>query len=208
MSQPGPLVQPVYPQWDPPIQAVRKAKQRAYPQWDPPTPVIRRPKQKRFGFLALGVSALTALPLGIGIGVGIGLAGDDSTRLAAPAPTVTVTEIAAPPVQRSGAAKGAYTPKTEDFQIGIQIQEKQCFGSAGCTISFRILLYYVGSQSPPAKGVTEVTYLVTGGVRSITNTVEFRSDGTVTFNDSTVDTSSSSPTLTAKITKATYNKSG
>ena len=194
--------------------------QPPYPQWDPPVQWVREPIKKRFGLLALSLSVSAALLLGIGIGFGVGLAGGDLTGTATPAPTVAVTETVEVPVEVGGAPNGvithpkpdaaeaAYNPKPKDFKIGVQILEKQCFGSAGCSIAFRIVLSYVGSQSLPAEGVTEVTYVVTGGVRLITRTSEFRSDETATIDNSFVDTSSSSPTLTPKITKVAYDKLG
>ena len=182
--------------------------------------MIRRPKQKRFGFLALGISASAALLLGIGIGFGFGLAGDDSTGTAAPAPTATVTETADAPIQGDGAPtentttqrpdphKGGNSPKPKDFKPSIQILEKQCIDSTRCTISYRITLSYVGSQRLPAKGVTEVTYLVSGGVGPTTNTLKFTSDETMPSYSDLIDTPSSSAKLTAKVTKVTYNQFG
>jgi hypothetical protein len=185
--------------------------------------VIRRPKQKRFGFLALGISASAALLLGIGFGFGFGfgLAGRDSTGTAAPAPTATIAETADPPIQGGGPPtddkttkqrpdpkRAAYSPKPQDFKPSIQILEKQCHDPSGCTISYRLTLSYVGSQRVPAKGVTEVTYLVSGGVGPTTNTLKFTSDQTMPFNSDLIDTPSSSAKLTAKVTKVTYDQFG
>jgi hypothetical protein len=33
-----------------------------------------------------------------------------------------------------------------DFEIGIKILEKKCFGSAGCSVTYRIKPKYVGTQ--------------------------------------------------------------
>lgn len=184
--------------------------------------MIRRPKQKRFGFLALGISASAALLLGIGFGFGFGfgLAGRDSTGTAAPAPRVTVTETADAPVQGGGAPtekttkqrpnpqEATHNAKPKDFKISLAILEKQCHDPAGCSISYRITLSYVGSQRLPAKGVTEVTYLVSGGVGPITNTLKFTSNKTVPSYSDLIDTPSSSAKLTAKVTKVTYNQFG
>jgi hypothetical protein len=211
------------PQWDPP-QPVRKAKQPPpIPQWDPPVQVIRPPKQERSGPSALAISASAALLLcAFGIGFGPDLAGEDSTGTPAPAPTVTVTATADAPVQsrvapstpekttnqRPDPRKAAFDPKPKDFKISIAILEKQCPGSAGCTISYRITLFYVGSQKLPAKGVTKVTYLVSGGVSPITNTLALTKDFTVPSYGDLIDTPSSSAELTATVTKVMYDQFG
>jgi hypothetical protein len=39
-----------------------------------------------------------------------------------------------------------FTTRKSDFEIGIKILEKRCFGSAGCSVTYRIKLKYVGTQ--------------------------------------------------------------
>jgi hypothetical protein len=39
-----------------------------------------------------------------------------------------------------------FTPRKSDFEIGIKILEKKCFGSAGCSVTYRIKPEYVGTQ--------------------------------------------------------------
>jgi hypothetical protein len=39
-----------------------------------------------------------------------------------------------------------FTPRKSDFEIGIKILEKKCFGSAGCSLTYRIKPKYVGTQ--------------------------------------------------------------
>jgi hypothetical protein len=38
-----------------------------------------------------------------------------------------------------------FTTRKSDFEIGIKILEKKCFGSAGCSVIYRIKLKYVGT---------------------------------------------------------------
>ncbi|MDQ4104035.1 MAG: hypothetical protein M3186_10110 [Actinomycetota bacterium] len=40
-------------------------------------------------------------------------------------------------------------PAPEDFAIGVKILEKQCFGSAGCSIGYQIDPRYTGVRSLP-----------------------------------------------------------
>lgn len=212
--------EPPYPKWDRP-QQVRKAKQPPpIPQWDPPIQLTRRPNRKPVQFLGLWISALGAVLLAIGIGFGAGWAGDDSRSTATPVPAVAVTESANPQIQggdaptdkttkkRQNPTKAAYNPKPQDIETKVEIRHKECLDSARCTITFRIATSYVGDQSAPADGVTKVTYTVSGGVPTITNTLQFRSDGTVPYNSDIVETPSPSQELTAKVTKVTYDRFG
>jgi hypothetical protein len=39
-----------------------------------------------------------------------------------------------------------FTTRKSDFEIGIKILEKKCFGSAGCSVTYRIKPKYIGTQ--------------------------------------------------------------
>ena len=224
MSQSAdPPTQPLGPQQpaDPPTQPLVPQQQ---PPMSPPPPseVVRQAKEKRFGFLALGITALVTGLITLLVSLGINAPRDSGTTTAGPAPTVTKT-VTEPAVVEGGGEPteepaeelepteepAAWNPKPDDFTVDTKILEKQCSGSAGCSITFRIVPQYVGSQSFPEKGTTEVTYEVTGGEDTITNTFEIDSDGTATFDEEEfVDTSSSSKKLTAKVTDVSYNELG
>ena len=63
-----------------------------------------------------------------------------------------------------------YEPRKADWKIGIKILSKQCFGSAGCNVEYRIVPDYVGTRYLPESGTIEVTYDVKGAEDQITNT--------------------------------------
>ena len=46
------------------------------------------------------------------------------------------------PIEEPTAA--GFTTRKSDFEIGIKILEKKCFGSAGCSVIYRIKPKYVG----------------------------------------------------------------
>jgi hypothetical protein len=101
---------------------------------------------------------------------------------------------------------GKFTPHKSDFKIGIKILKKQCFGSAGCSIEFRIKPSYVGSQTLPDSGEIEVSYRVYGDESGpIDNTFTIDSDGTAHYDKTeSASTSSSSRKLTVKVTDVSY----
>jgi hypothetical protein len=39
-----------------------------------------------------------------------------------------------------------FTPRKSDFEIGIKILDKKCFGSVGCSVTYRSKPKYVGTQ--------------------------------------------------------------
>jgi hypothetical protein len=196
----------------------------------PPTQVVEPATQKRFTvalFLPAVLAAAVALLAGIGIGTwgggGWGDAGGGvGQTTAAPAPAVTVTKTVTAPAEGGGAptkeptknpptepTEATYNPKPTDFKIAIKVLKKTCSGELGCDVNFRIVPSYVGSQSFPAEGKTEVTYEVIGGTNRITNTFEVDGEGTVTFDEEeSAEIASASNRLVAKIIAVTYDEFG
>jgi hypothetical protein len=120
------------------------------PQQPWPPPIYRAPRPKRFGWLAMIIAIVGAFGIGAGV---VALGSTDTTGT--PAATRTLTG-------ESTAEPAGFTPKKSDFEIGIKILEKTCFGSTGRSISYRIKPKYVGTQELPDEGTIEVSYRVTG----------------------------------------------
>ena len=79
--------------------------------------------------------------------------------------TVTETAGSEPtdePAEEATEDTSGFSAKASDFKIGIKILSKKCFGSAGCSVTYRIKPEYVGDQSLPSSGTVEVTYRVKG----------------------------------------------
>ncbi len=216
---------------DPPAQPPDAQRQPPIPQppvQQQPVPGIQAVEHKRFRlalFLPAVLAAIAALLVGIGIGAwgggGWGDRGGVGRTTAAPAPAVTVTVTVEATMESGGASpvqtekpsieptQTRYNPKPTDFTIGIKLLTKKCYGELGCDVNFQIIPSYVGGQSFPAKGTTEVTYEVTGGKETITNTFEVDGDGTMTFDEEeSAKMASSSSKLVAKVISVTYNEFG
>lgn len=135
-----------------------------------------------------------------------------------PAPTTTTTDAEpsassqAPTTTEDGPteeptteAPARYKPHRADWKIAIKIKKKQCFGSAGCNVTFRINPNYVGDQQLPDSGTIEVTYVVKGDESGpITNsfTVE---DGSASYDgEEFASTPRAATKLTAKVTEVSY----
>lgn len=101
---------------------------------------------------------------------------------------------------------GTFTPHKKDFKIGLKILRKQCFGSAGCNITYRIKPTYVGSQDLPETGTIEVSYRVYGGDSGPADNTFTIESGTANYDkEENTSTSSSSRKLTVKVTDVSYD---
>ena len=133
-------------------------------------------RTKRFLIPAL------ALLVGLGIGLGAGRPSPVKHQAAAPvAPTADASDLLVnvPPIEK--APDDTYTPVAKDFKLAIKVKSKECFGSAGCVLTYRVDVQYLGQALDPSQ-TWEVTYQVTGGESGpIVNTF------TVTGDEASVD---------------------
>lgn len=176
------------------------------PQSMPPqaTPPPQAPKRRRWLPWAAVAGASGAFVLG----VVVGSAGGNSTTPTAstkPQPTVTVTTTAAAPVAEATAPPEETTPTysaptKNDFKLAIKVLSKQCFGSAGCNVSYRIILAtYTGPELDPSE-TYEVTYVVRGGEDGpVTNTFSVTGDESSVDSEESVSTKSKDSKLTVVV---------
>lgn len=107
----------------------------------------------------------------------------------ADAPAVAPAPVPEPP---------AYIPQPSDFVLAVKVLEKQCFGSAGCNITYRIDVSYVGSTLPDPDHEFEVIYEVRGGEDGvITNTFTLTGDQVSIDSEEFTSTKRSKDKLTA-----------
>jgi hypothetical protein len=99
----------------------------------------------------------------------------------------------------SAAAEAALPPDPADFRIEVIVLEKECFGSAGCNVTFRIDPKYTGTRDVED---VEVTYEVLGGEDGPKiNTFTIDSAGMASFDEEEhLSTPSSNTEITAKVT--------
>jgi hypothetical protein len=173
------------------------------------------PPKKQTGNKTVLVGIIAGV-LGLGIGA-IGASGNGTTT-AGPGATTTVTATANHTIYKTAAGQpteapteqptdepAGFKPKKSDFKIGIKILKKQCFGSAGCNVTFRIKPDYVGSQKLPDTGTIEVTYRVSGAEDPIENTFEITGGQASYDKEEDASTTSSSAKLTVKVTDVSYD---
>ena len=117
-----------------------------------------------------------------------------------PAPTVAETTTPPAPTEPTYA-----TPRKTDFQLTAKILGKECFGSAGCNLSYRVMVAYNGAGLDPA--VTyEVVYEVRGGEDgAVTNTLKVTGDQSSVDEEEAVSTKSKASKLTVVVTDVLGN---
>jgi hypothetical protein len=213
-----------------PKQPIRPGQGQQNPNFDNPREYGTPPKQKpRFNWKKAGIATAVFLLVAIVLGQ---CGGDDQPDAVSPvlsAATVTVTQTAPAPapatstVPRSEATTASpepseevteesqpapeeFNPSTSDFKVKIKVVKKQCFGSAGCNVTYRIDPEYVGDDPLPTSGSTEVTYEVSGGEDGpAINTFTVDDTGTAHFDETEdASTSSQSKKLKAEVTEVVY----
>ncbi|MER7165289.1 hypothetical protein ABT336_04310 [Micromonospora sp. NPDC000207] len=160
-----------------------------------------------------GVALAATLAAGIGIGTLIGARtpigeGTAADRVApsTPAPSTTTTPatsaVAAttsPPPLPTPTAAAYGTPTKDDFRLKVKVLRKQCFGSAGCNVNFRVDVTYTGAELDPST-TYEVTYQVKGAEDPIVNTFEVTGSSASVESEESTSTARSGDRLTAVVT--------
>jgi hypothetical protein len=144
--------------------------------------------RRRWPWIVTAVAALI-------IGVAIGSAGDTPTPATPEVVTIdTDAEPAAPP-----AGPDYYEPEADDFELTVKTLSKECFGSAGCLIDFRIELAMTRTGVTLDPALTyELTYEVTGGESEYVNTLTIDGDEYSTDESESISTPSDRD-LTVKV---------
>ncbi|MEV1147346.1 hypothetical protein [Micromonospora sp. NPDC049799] len=115
-------------------------------------------------------------------------------------PTTAAPTTAAPTTAAPTSAAPTYaTPTKKDFKLAVKVLRKQCFGSAGCHITYRVNVTYTGSDLDPYT-TYELTYEVKGAEDPIINTLEVTGDSASVQDEEMASTKRSSDKLTAVVT--------
>lgn len=169
-------------------------------------PLMESRKNAKWVWVTLGVvgAALAACLIGcaalIGSSTDGGATGDKtitttSMPVAGPASKATSKPVPLPP-------KAPAQPKPADFKLTVKILEKQCFGSAGCNVQYRISkVAYTGPALNP-DGSYEISYKVTGLEDPKIGTFTLNGDGSYSVDEMEIgQTANSGKVVKAAVTE-------
>ncbi|MFI6161672.1 hypothetical protein ACIA59_17205 [Micromonospora haikouensis] len=172
----------------------------------PPIPTITKPSRGR-ALVVSGIALVIALSIG---GLGVAALGNDSTDTKVgigPAMATTPTSSAPPAAVPTTASVTTaptlprYATLTKrDIALKVKILRKQCFGSAGCNVTYRIDVAYRGTADLDPSRTYEVTYQAKGAEDPIINTFEVTGDSASVQQEEMASTKRSGDTLTAVVT--------
>ena len=174
--------------------------QQPYGLYPPPPPVA--PKKPRWPWIAGGIVGLfVVLVVSIGVATNSGQQNPQPGGFNAGVVTSTTASTPPPEVVATSAEPVYDTPVPKDFTLAVNVLNKECFGSAGCDITFRISVTLTGNVTfDPAQTYT-VTYDLTGTDGGASQG-SFRITGTTVNEDGEdiTQTGSSSTQVTAHVT--------
>lgn len=129
----------------------------AHPTEPAMTNTVPSKRTNPIGRIALGIAALIVVGA-IGGVVGY-LIGSNSTNPASE-PAAATTSVETQPAS-APATTAAYVPQPTDFTVVVDVLKRECFGSAGCDITYRVQPTYHGPTLDQSQQYT-VTYQLTG----------------------------------------------
>jgi hypothetical protein len=123
------------------------------------------------------------------------------TRAGTPEASVTASPTASP--QETPEPVEAFSLTKQDIELELKTTERQCFGSAGCsvTVQVRASLDTATADALPPEGQWDVTYAITGDESGpIIGTFALYGNGKYDVNEEFLSTSSVNTPIRVKVT--------
>lgn len=117
-----------------------------------------------------------------------------------PTPSTT-TGANEPAAATTSRVPDGYTPTATDFTLEVVTLEEQCFGTAGCNVTFTVDVTYSGRMLPDPDRTFTVIYDVTGGSDPLTNRITVNGDQVSAPTDQMIQTDSGDAQLVATVTR-------
>jgi hypothetical protein len=167
-----------------------------YPQqgWPPPTPP-RKNNSNLVTWLACtaGVVVVAVIVLAISLNTGSAPTSRTATTSCTTALCEQVGNQPPTPAATTTTTQAPIPPTPTSFTLTVTILTQECFGSAGCDLTYRVTPQYTG---PPTSGQWTITYTVAG--------TEDPTVGSFTYDADTgqamINTQNAAQTKTSKVT--------
>jgi hypothetical protein len=170
--------------------------------WGPPPgprpPATPKAPRTFTGRQVLAVAVVVGV-LAFGIGAAVGNGGGTSRQTPKATGSASQSATTTTQVEVTTTAASTYdTPDVSDFELTVKTLSKQCFGSAGCSITYRIQAGWDGSYDPDR--TYEVVYEVRGDESGPqTNNFTVTGDEYQSSQEEIASTRSSGVKLTARV---------
>jgi hypothetical protein len=164
----------------------------------PPPQATQKAPRTFTGRQVLAVAVVVGV-LAFGIGAAVGNGGGKSSETPKAAGSINQSATTTTEMEVTTTASTYDTPEPRDFKLTVKTLSKQCFGSAGCNLTYRIDAGWDGSYDP-AK-TYEAVYEVQGDESGPqTNNFTITGDHYQVAQEETASTHSSGVELTARVT--------
>lgn len=141
------------------------------PNDNPPVPTPEPTKKKSNLKLVLIVVGAVFLACVAGIAAFAGGGEDKGKPVGNPTKPAAVASVPQPATSTTTEAPAPeFTAKQKDFKVSLKILDKECFGSAGCLIGYRVELGYTGPTIPDEQSY-EISFRITGAEDEILGTL-------------------------------------
>lgn len=168
-----------------------------YVQQPPPGDWTPKPAKSKAVPILLGVLGV-AVALVVGLLITLSRTVADGAPEAGAGPAAAV-DTGATTTAVTDPGRTGYIPKISDFELTAQIVDKDCFGSAGCSVTFRPDLTYVGQPLD-----SDTTWLVIYEINGVEDAPQVGNIEVTGPNyegqEEFVDTASTKSKITLKVT--------
>lgn len=92
-----------------------------------------------------------------------------------------------------------FSPTADDVKLSIKVYKQECFGSAGCLITFKVKVDVVTPDKWDPNNIYTVTYRITGGKQPLISSAEISEGRYRPDSEETIQVPSESSKLKAKV---------
>jgi len=111
-----------------------------------------------------------------------------------------IDALGTPETAQAATAPTGYAPAPVDFTLQVVTLEEQCFGSAGCLVTFQVTATYVGPQQPDPTRTFTAVYDVQGGNEPLTHRFTIDAGAITPPTEQMIQTNAPRTPLTATVT--------
>ncbi|OSZ61308.1 hypothetical protein OQI_06275 [Streptomyces pharetrae CZA14] len=172
------------------------------PEFPPPTPPEPPAPPRNWTNAIIIGSAAAVIVAVVATGIVVVQSRDGDTKPAATTKSSAPTDDPVTVAAEEPEPEPTYPAVDEDsFEMTLRTTERQCFGSAGCSVTVEPNLTYLGFEDLDPDAVYEITYEIRGDESGpVIETAELSDQTTLNYTPTSLSTASSGTKITVEIT--------